>query len=267
MRPFLKWAGGKYRLVDRITAVLPAGQRLVEPFVGSGALFLNANYNAYLLADVNADLINLFLTVQKQGAAFIDFAATFFTPETNEKETYYNYRTQFNQTTDIIEKSALFLYLNRHGFNGLCRYNSSGGFNVPFGRYKKPYFPYEEMHYFHKKSQRATFVCADFEAVMTTLKQGDVVYCDPPYVPLSKTAHFTSYSAGKYGLAQQSRLARLAEDLAKQGIPTIISNHNTPFTQDEYKQATIETFQVRRHISSNGAKREKVNELIAVFGT
>ena len=253
-------------MVDRITAVLPKGKRLVEPFVGSGALFLNANYTSFLLADVNQDLINLFLTVQKQGHEFIDYAATFFIPATNEKETYYAYRTQFNQSTDIVEKSALFLYLNRHGFNGLCRYNSSGGFNVPFGRYKKPYFPYDELLHFYKKSQKATFICADFESVMSTLKVGDVVYCDPPYVPLSKTAHFTSYSAGKYGLEDQRRLARLAEKLAANGIPTIISNHNTPFTQDAYKQATIETFQVRRHISSNGAKREKVNELIAVFG-
>lgn len=266
MRPFLKWAGGKYRMVDKITAVLPKGQRLVEPFVGSGALFLNVEYPAYLLADNNEDLINLFQTVQEQGSEFIDYAATFFTPVTNEKEAYYELRTQFNAATDVTERSALFLYLNRHGFNGLCRYNSSGGFNVPFGRYKKPYFPYDELHHFYKKAQRAMFVCADFTAVMSTLTRGDVVYCDPPYVPLSQTSNFTSYSAEKYDLAQQKELARLAETLSQRGIPTIISNHNTPFTQHEYKKAAIKTFQVRRHISCKGNDRHKVGELLAVFG-
>jgi len=266
MRPFLKWAGGKYRMVERITAVLPQGQRLVEPFAGSGALFLNSDYPTYLLADINHDLINLFNMVKDEGKDFIVDAATYFIPATNDKETYYKLRTQFNESTDERERSLLFLYLNRHGFNGLCRYNKSGKFNVPFGQYKKPYFPLKEMRHFHEKAQTATFICADFETVMTSLVEGDVVYCDPPYVPLSQTAHFTSYSAGKYDLTQQKRLARLAERLGERGIPTIISNHNTPFTQGEYKKAKIETFQVQRHISCIGSNRQKANELIALFG-
>ena len=204
MRPFLKWAGGKYRMVDRITAVLPKGQRLVEPFVGSGALFLNSDYSTYLLADINQDLINLFNMVKEQGEDFIRYAASYFIPMNNDKEAYYELRTLFNESIDVRERSALFLYLNRYGFNGLCRYNKSGKFNVPFGQYKKPYFPTNELHYFHEKAQKATFVCEDFETVMNSLEQGDVVYCDPPYVPLSQTAHFTSYSAGKYDLAQQN---------------------------------------------------------------
>lgn len=269
MRPFLKWAGGKYRIVDRLKKVLPKGQRLVEPFVGSGALFLNVDYPAYLLADVNKDLINLFQTVKEQGEDFIDYAANYFTPENNDKEAYYKHREYFNQTTDINERSALFLYLNRHGFNGLCRYNSRGEFNVPFGRYKKPYFPYEELVHFHNRSQHATFICADFEKIMAPLLEGDVVYCDPPYVPLSSTANFTGYSAGKFNLDQQRRLARLAEHLATQGIPVVISNHDTNFTREEYKNATRLTgkgrLKVQRHISCNGSKRTKANELIAIF--
>ncbi len=261
-------------MVDRITAVLPAGQRLVEPFVGSGALFLNVDYPTYLLADVNKDLINLFQTVkdqdQDQDQDFIAYAATYFTPENNDKEAYYKHREQFNQTTDIKERSALFLYLNRHGYNGLCRYNSRGEFNVPFGRYKKPYFPYDELKHFHKHSQRATFVCADFETVMISLIDGDVVYCDPPYVPLSATANFTGYSAGKFSLEQQRRLARLAENLATQGVSVVISNHDTLFTREEYKNATTLSLpgelQIQRSISRNGANRTKAYELIAVFG-
>ena len=161
MRPFLKWAGNKYRIVDRIKSALPKGERLVEPFVGSGALFMNTDYAEYLLADVNADLISLFQIVQEQGEPFIDYCQTFFTPEKNDKEQYYKYRDLFNTTTDLIEKGALFLYLNKHGFNGLCRYNQSGGFNVPFGTYVKPYFPRKEMCFFYQKAKNVTFVCAD----------------------------------------------------------------------------------------------------------
>lgn len=265
MKPFLKWAGGKYRLVERITAVLPPGGRLVEPFVGSGAVFLNTDYPRYLLADVNADLIALYQTLQREGTAFINTCETLFTPENNRKEVYYGFRAEFNSTTDVRRKAALFLYLNKHGFNGLCRYNASGQFNVPFGRYQKPYFPRQEMLAFHQQAQWAEFVCADFTAVLPTLSPGDVVYCDPPYVPLSDTANFTSYSAGNFDLAQQRALAQQAELLAAQGIPVVISNHHTPFTEQIYQRADQHTFQVQRHISRDGANRQKADELLAVF--
>lgn len=266
MRPFLKWAGGKYRLIERIKEVLPAGQRLVEPFVGSGAVFLNTDYPEYLLSDVNEDLICLYRTLQTGGVDFVEYCATFFVPEHNAKAPFYEFRTLFNETADTTLKSALFLYLNRHGFNGLCRYNAKGGFNVPFGRYKRPYFPRKEMLFFQQKSQQATFIVEDFETVMISLEPGDVVYCDPPYVPLSETANFTSYSSGKFGIEQQTKLARLAEQLAQKEIPVIISNHNTPFTKREYQQAAISTFQIQRHISCNGENRKKADELLAVFG-
>lgn len=266
MRPFLKWAGGKKKIAKRIKSILPSGTRLIEPFVGSGAVFLNTDYSQYLLADINVDLINLYLILQKEGGDFIDYAEQFFVPENNEKQTYYMFRNQFNTTSDERLKSALFLYLNRHGFNGLCRYNLSGGFNVPFGTYKKPYFPKKEMFFFHKKSQKAVFQVADFERTMKMAKTGDVVYCDPPYVPLSDSANFTSYSSGKFSIEEQLKLARLAEKLAKQGIPVAISNHSTDLTQKEYAEASdIITFDVQRYISSNGSNRNKVRELIAFY--
>lgn len=266
MRPFLKWAGGKYRIVERIKDVLPEGERLVEPFVGSGTVFLNTDFPQYLLADINNDLIVLYQVLQERGSHFIDYCESFFSPKSNSKDKYYEHRETFNKTSDPILKSALFLYLNRHCFNGLCRYNAKGEFNVPFGRYKKPYFPRREMHFFYEKAQVATFVCDDFESVMDSLVPGDVVYCDPPYVPLSDTANFTSYSAGKFNSAQQAKLARLAEELAQKGIPVIISNHETTFTKNEYEEASIIFFKVQRHISCNGGKRNKANELLAIFG-
>jgi DNA adenine methylase len=266
MKPFLKWAGGKARLVDRIKAVLPVGRRLIEPFVGSGALFLNSDFEGYLLADANADLINLYRQLQQGGEGFIEVCATFFTPLNNTEATFYALRRQFNQTTDAVEKAALFVYLNKHCYNGLCRYNARGEFNVPFGRYKQPYFPAAEMTYFHQKAQRANFQVQDFVATMEAAGAGDLLYCDPPYAPLSATANFTSYSAGVFGAAAQHQLAAMAEALRRRGITVVISNHDTAFTRSIYAAADEHIyFGVQRHISCNGANRGKANEVLVVY--
>lgn len=266
VRPFLKWAGNKFRILDHIQKHLPEGKRLVEPFVGSGAVFLNSNYDRYLLADSNIDLINLYNLLKKEGPEFIDYCQQLFTDDNNTAETYYQLRYEFNHTDDIERKAALFIYLNRHGYNGLCRYNSKGGFNVPFGRYKRPYFPAAEMLHFHHKAKRASFKHLDFEKVMTRTRSGDVIYCDPPYVPLSDSANFTSYSAGGFALEQQHRLAELADENLQRGIPVLISNHNTKFTRKIYKTASKKkVFDVRRFISCNGQKRHHAEEVLAVF--
>ena len=265
MRPFLKWAGNKYKLMSRISAVLPDGRRLVEPFVGSGAVFLNTEFPAYRLADANPDLINLYRMLQREGQSFIDDCRRYFTPAYNAPEAYYALRARFNETTDIRLRALLFVYFNRHGYNGLCRYNAGGKFNVPFGRYARPYFPEREMLEFHRKSARAEFIHASFETIMRSVIYGDVVYCDPPYVPLSGTAHFTAYSPAKFGLDEQRALAREAERLSAHGIPVVISNHHTEFTQRVYRAADVTTFDVRRNISCDSANRNKVTELLAVF--
>jgi DNA adenine methylase len=158
MRPFLKWAGNKYRLMSRIGAVLPEGRRLVEPFVGSGAVFLNTDYPEYRLADANPDLINVYRTLQREGQAFVDDCRQYFTPDYNAPDVYYALRDRFNASKDVKLRSVLFVYFNRHGYNGLCRYNSRGKFNVPFGRYTRPYFPQREMLEFHRKSSQAEFI-------------------------------------------------------------------------------------------------------------
>ncbi len=265
MKPFLKWAGNKFQIVQRIIEVLPAGNRLIEPFVGSGALFLNTDFPRYLLADANPDLINLYGHLQTDGPEFIEYCRTFFVPENNDSDRYYDFRTEFHATEDSRLKSALFLYMNKHCYNGLCRYNASGGFNVPFGRYKRPYFPEVEMNFFAEKAQTAQFVQADFVETMSQAVPGDVVYCDPPYVPLSATANFTSYSAGSFGADEQRELARQAEKLAARGITVVISNHDTEFVRAEYAQATIYDFDVQRYISRNGNNRGKAAEVLAVF--
>lgn len=266
MRTFLKWAGNKQRIVGRIKELLPGGSRLFEPFVGSGAVFLNTDYQQYVLADSNPDLIALYQQVQSEGQPFIDYCRGFFVPGNNAPDAYYSYRLRFNQSPPTWEKAALFLYLNRHGYNGLCRYNSRGLFNVPFGRYKRPYFPEREMTAFHKKSQSARFVIGDFQEVLEKVGPGDVAYCDPPYVPLSVTAHFTRYSARAFDKAEQTRLAQAAEAARSRGATVVISNHATDFTRKIYKDAAdIRTFTVQRFISAKARQRGKVKELLAVY--
>lgn len=265
MKPFLKWAGSKYKVIDKIINALPKGQRLVEPFSGSGAVFLNTQYEQYLIADANVDLINLYRCLQQYGYEFINYTNGLFVAENNQELQYYQLREEFNNTNDVFRKSALFVYLNRHCFNGLCRYNTKGGFNVPFGRYKSPLLPQKEMIGFWHKSQSVVFQVADFKQTLAQVKEGDVVYCDPPYAPLTDTANFSSYTQDGFDLAQQQRLAEFAQTLKQQGIPVIISNHNTDFTRSIYVQADITTFDVQRFIAANAANRQKVSELLAVF--
>lgn len=265
MKPFLKWAGNKYQIIEHIKKVLPNGKRLIEPFAGSGAVFLNTHYSSYLLADANPDLIHLFEYVKTEGKNFINDCLKYFNESNNSKEAFYELRNLFNTTSDLHLKSQLFVYLNKHCFNGLCRYNAKGGFNTPFGRFKKPYFPEKEMYYFHQHAQKAVFKCADFLTTMQLANPGDVIYCDPPYVPLSKTANFTSYSMGGFTIEHQLLLAETAEKLANKNITVIISNHDNEFTRKAYRKANIIRFDVQRYISCDGANRNKVGEVIAIF--
>ncbi len=265
MKPFLKWAGRKSSILQRILANLPHGKRLIEPFAGSGAVFLGSDFNRYLLADVNEDLINLYITLQNQGEDFIDYAQNLFSQKNNKEKAYYNLRDLFNETDDLDERSAIFIYLNRHCYNGLCRYNSSGYFNVPFGRYDHPSFPQKALEDFTDKSKQAKFVCQDFKKTFISVRKGDVVYCDPPYVPLSETANFSTYAKDGFGLEDQQNLVLSAEKAVSKGIPVLISNHDTPLTRELYANAEIHSFSVARSISCKGGKRRKVKELLAIF--
>ncbi|ASF16628.1 Dam family site-specific DNA-(adenine-N6)-methyltransferase [Shewanella xiamenensis] len=265
-RAFLKWAGGKFKLVDELSNYLPMGERLVEPFVGAGSVFLNTDYPSYLLCDINQDLINLYNIVKERPLEYIAAAKKLFVDEMNQKEAYYRVRTDFNKSRDPFLRSVYFLYLNRHGFNGLCRYNRKGGFNVPFGSYKKPYFPEKEILAFSKKAQRAEFRCIGYEKAFEQIRIGDVIYCDPPYAPLSSTASFTTYVGAGFSLDDQALLARYSRHMAlEQRIPVVISNHDIPLTRELYRGAHLAKIQVQRNISQNGSGRNKVDELIALY--
>ena len=268
MRSALKWAGGKKKVISEIASLLPkkGKKRLVEPSVGGGSVFLNLDFDEYLLIDMNKDLINLFNIIKNQPEQFISDAQKFFNGDHNQPEIYYELRSQFNQSTDPYERSLLFLYLNRHGYNGLCRYNKSGGYNVPFGRYKHPYFPKDELIYFSVKAQKATFIQGDFETAFSQLQENDVVYCDPPYSPINPTSNFTAYAGNSFTDADQERLVTCARAAQKKGISTLISNHYVEFTRELYKEADRKKlFQVQRSISQKGKGRVKVREILALY--
>ncbi|CAH1528997.1 DNA adenine methyltransferase [Vibrio owensii] len=265
-RAFLKWAGGKYGLVEDIQRHLPPARKLVEPFVGAGSVFLNTDYDHYLLADINPDLINLYNLLKERPEDYISEAKRWFVAENNRKEAYLSIRAEFNKTDDVMYRSLAFLYMNRFGFNGLCRYNKKGGFNVPFGSYKKPYFPEAELEFFAEKAKKATFVCEGYPETFRRARKGSVVYCDPPYAPLSNTANFTSYAGNGFTLDDQAALADIAEKAAtERSIPVLISNHDTTLTRRLYHGAELNVVKVKRTISRNGSGRNKVDELLALF--
>ena len=265
-RAFLKWAGGKYGLVEDIQRHLPPARKLVEPFVGAGSVFLNTDYDHYLLADINPDLINLYNLLKERPEEYISEAKRWFVAENNRKEAYLDIRAEFNKTDDVMYRSLAFLYMNRFGFNGLCRYNKKGGFNVPCGSYKKPYFPEAELEFFAEKAKKATFVCEGYPETFSRARKGSVVYCDPPYAPLSNTANFTSYAGNGFTLDDQAALADIAERAAtERGIPVLISNHDTTLTRRLYHGAELNVVKVKRTISRNGSGRNKVDELLALF--
>lgn len=266
-RPFLKWAGGKTKLVSAIGAVVPrTACRLVEPFVGSGAVALNLGLPENLLADTNADLIGVYGRLRDAPEAFIAECAALFTPEANSAAVYYQRREEFNALADPARRAALFVYLNRHGYNGLCRYNASGGFNVPFGRYRAPYFPRDELLAFNVLLRRSTLVQADFRAVLAQAGPGDFVYCDPPYVPASATANFTAYARTAFGPAEQEALAAGCDAARRRGALVALSNHDTPVTRALYAGADeCHELLVARRISCHGANRTKARELLVVY--
>ncbi len=265
MRPFLKWLGGKHKLVPSIKDVLPQADVLIEPFVGAGSVFLNLEYKKYILNDINEHLINLYKLVQEDPILIIKHSKKLFNEKYNNKDAYYKLREEFNTSNDLLIKSVIFLYLNRHGYNGLTRFNKQGVFNVPFGTYINPYFPEDEILFFAKKAKKVTFTCDDFMHVMHKAKTNSVIYCDPPYVPISASANFTQYACGGFSLEQQEALARLARSTAAKGIPVLISNNNTSLVRKMYKGAELSFCEAQRNISCKSKSRKKHKEVLALF--
>ncbi|ECC3451832.1 Dam family site-specific DNA-(adenine-N6)-methyltransferase [Salmonella enterica] len=268
-RPFLKWAGGKYSLLPELDRLIPAGKRLIEPFVGGGSVFLNSDKHEYfLLADINADLINLYQMLAVVPDSVIAEAMKAFR-HLNDAENYTVIREAFNaQQLNATERAAAFLYLNRHCFNGLMRYNLDGFFNVGWGKYKAPYFPEEEIRAFRKKSSACVFMTAGFERTLRLAGDGDVVYCDPPYEPMPGTAGFTNYASGGFSWDSQVALAESCVAAHQRGAKVFISNSTAPRVIELYERHGFTLYRVnaRRSISSKGSTRETANDIVASLG-
>ncbi|EFD0107128.1 TPA: Dam family site-specific DNA-(adenine-N6)-methyltransferase [Escherichia coli] len=266
-RSIFKWAGGKFGVLEQIFRYLPEGKRLIEPFVGGGAVFTNAGYQENLLNDVNADLINFYKTLQREAHSLITLAHRFF-QDYNTQEGYLAVRNAFNkQVYDDLHRAAAFLFLNRHCFNGLTRYNQAGEFNVGYGKYKTPYFPLQEMEAFLGAEGRSEFVCGDFAAVIEAAGEGDVIFCDPPYEPLPNTEGFTNYSGHDFKFEEQKRLVSLLTDAHRRGAKVLITNSGAPNIRELYHDNgfRVEPLFARRSVSCKGDTRGVAHDVIAIL--
>ncbi len=294
-RPFLKWAGGKARLLPQLEALFPPElsngdiRRYVEPFVGSGAVFFHIascySIEEFHLADANPELILLYCTIQQDVEGLIaqlqrierDYRSL---TENGRHDYYYAVRQQLNNqraTTDFgnfspawLERSAQLLFLNRTGYNGLFRVNAAGEFNVPFGRYKNPTICQpERLRTAARLLQNVQIRQAHFAECADFVDERTFVYFDPPYRPLSATAHFTAYSTQTFGDDEQLELARFYWMLHGRGAKLMLSNSdpqntdpNDTFFEQAYAGFRLERVRASRHINSQPDGRGMINELV-----
>lgn len=264
-KTILKWAGSKVGILEQLRPYLPKTKRLVEPFAGSCAVMMNTDYEQYLIADVNNDLITMYQQIASDNIdEVIRTAYGFFELEAVESG-YYIERDFFNKSKHVLQPeyiAAYFIYLNRHCYNGLCRYNQKGGFNVPCGNYKKTYFPEEEIRAFATKAHKADIKCQGWAATLLQTCAGDGIYCDPPYMGTG----FTRYHTEGFNDGDQVALAEALQTLhATKGNPVTVSNSLAAKELYADLGFTIHEIEAPRKISANG-NREKAPEIIAVLG-
>jgi len=270
VRPFLKWAGGKYKIVETLKNKFPKkAKRYIEPFLGAGSVALNIDYPQIIVGDTNADLMLVWEIFKDMGMDFVTECKKVFVPANNKDDKYYELRDEFNKTKKELRKAVLFIYLNRHCFNGLCRYNADGMYNVPKGKYKDPvYFPQDEFQKALEQVKRFDIHNKDFREVFEMVGKDDVVYCDPPYLPMSQSASFDTYTEGGFSLKDQIDLAQCAEVAAEKGATVVISNHYNWYSKQLYThlcKGRVSKIAVSRTISAKTDKRDAVEEIVAVF--
>lgn len=293
MKPFIKWAGGKNSLLDKIKKRLPdfvysQDFCLVEPFVGGGAVSLWAlsdlpHLKQLIINDYNADLINVYQVIKNNPDDLIGYIENLqshydkLTDLESKKPYFYHKRDVFNQrTSNDIEQAGLFIFLNKSAFNGLYRVNKNNQFNVPIGSYKKPTFiDKDNILTISKKLQNTKILTGDFELVLNHLPNNFpcIFYLDPPYRPISDTASFTSYSDSGFDDNEQKRLANFCKKIDKLGHYFLLSNSdpkNTNLSDDFfdelYQDFKIERIQANRAISASSNGRKRVNEIIVSNG-
>lgn len=269
MHPFVKWVGGKTQLLDRLLPLFPACvPRYFEPFVGGGAVFWalasekSPRYTDATLCDSNEELISLYQVVQASVQPLMHTLRAL--EEEYEQAPYETYmRWRENVPSDPIQRAARFILLNKAGFNGIYRVNKQGKFNVPWG--KRPrvvLFDEENLLACSQALGPVHLHRGDFAAVLDWAKEGDLVYFDPPYTPVSMTANFTSYTADGFGPRDHQRLAAVFRELHQRGCHVFLSNSDTLETRELYAEFEIVSVQAKRHVNSRGDKRGPVGEII-----
>jgi DNA adenine methylase len=272
-KPFLKWAGGKQQLLAQYEAYLPSSfERYLEPFVGGGAVFFHLWNRGRLpkrafLFDNNEELINTFRVVRDKIDELIGILAIH--KKNHNKEYYYAIRGLDRHARPValseVERAARTIYLNKTCYNGLYRVNSQGQFNVPMGSYKNPKILYEDtLRAASAALQGAQLEARDFRTMVELAQVGDFFYFDPPYDPLTKTASFTSYTAGNFRDEDQRQLAGVFARLSAKGCLCMLSNSRTPFILDLYENFRIETVRANRAINSDADGRGSIKEVVVL---
>ncbi len=273
VKPFLKWVGGKRQLIPEIKAkYLPSNYRTYyEPFVGAGALVLDLCPRAAVINDKNQELINCYLTIKNSVEDLITRLRSHQSVACHEKDYYYQIREWDRHPgyTDrsAIERAARIIFLNKTCYNGLFRVNTKGQFNAPLGRYKSPKILDEAVLRAvscYLNTAQVQILNLDFQQVVEPASQGDFVYFDPPYDPISPTASFTGYGANGFNQSEQIRLKNTFEYLSERGCQVLLSNSHTPFILDLYQNYRIETIAAARSINSNAQKRGKIDEVLVM---
>jgi len=265
IRPFVKWAGGKAQLLRELDKMIPQFNRYFEPFLSGGAIFFyliqNRRFIAYL-SDTNKELITTYKVVKDYVGNLIEFLDK-HQEEYKKNPFQYFYRLRAAQPNNDIEKAARFIALNKTCFNGLYRVNKKGEFNVPIGDYKDPLIcDKTNLEKINKALSKATVFAADYSNVTGNAKQGDFVYLDPPYDPVSSTSNFTGYTSNGFGSKNQEQLADVFETLVSKGCLVLLSNSDTPFIRDLYSDFRIKEVDSQRAINCKGSKRAGHKELL-----
>jgi DNA adenine methylase len=264
----LKWAGNKRKMGDEIrTLVGGTYPGWIEPFVGGGGFLASHPFRTrVVIGDLNKDLTELYKWIKLRPLTFIEEVKRAFDGG-NVESKYYERRDMFNNMTHVLPRSVLFLYLNRHGFNGLCRYNKSGGYNVPFGKYKNVVVPIDQIEIVSEILQHDSYITrGNFTDTMDMAEEGDAIYCDPPYVPASITSNFTSYTGEGFNIGQQKTLHRAAVSASKRGVTVAVSNSYTPTSLKIFgENSEVHELSASRSISCDGGGRGSVKEYLFVY--
>jgi DNA adenine methylase len=263
-RPFLKWAGGKGRLIDQYQMFFPAHfSRYYEPFLGGGAIFFHLHNRCQQarLADLNDELVNVYRCVRDDTEAIIEILRKH--QQRHCRDYYYAVRAN-HRVRSPLYRAARLIYLNKTCFNGLYRENSKGEFNVPMGRYKQPKVcDAATLQLAASALQCAELACEEFTAILDHAEgDQDFVYFDPPYHPISSTSSFTNYSRYGFRSEDQERLQQTFTQLAQRGVQVMLSNSDCAFIHDLYQDFYIYRIQAARAINSNAQRRGKISELV-----